>query len=429
MILHLNRWHALVSPSLLLLLTALPLGCAKAPPPADEEMHPAPIKAVASQKHLLGEWTELLGTTQPLPNRAARLSAAIEGRVLSTLGDGKGSTLVEGQEVHVGQVIVQLDDRIARANRDKVAASQAEIVEQKKQADYGVELAQIEVKRLEELGRTASTGAPLPLVSRIELEKARIALKDAESKQKAVAARIEAAKAELAALDEQLDYYKVKAPIKGRLGAIQVVPGQTLTVGMTIADIVDLEDIDVLCFVPPHAASRLALDQSAHCAFQRPTPDQEQSVLGKVAFIAVQAQPETGNFAVKVRFPNRDLNLRANRVLSVQVLTKPRQERLTIPETALLEDQDPPGVVVVQEVETKKDKEGKEEKFGKARKLRALLGVRDRAQHVVEILGLEDPDKKEKIAPEKVLFIIEGAHGLQTNDPVKLEETEQKEDK
>ena len=39
-------------------------------------------------------------------------------------------------------------------------------------------------------------------------------------------------------------------PIAGRLGMMQVVQGQTLAVGSAVADVVDLETIDVLCFVP-----------------------------------------------------------------------------------------------------------------------------------------------------------------------------------
>jgi RND family efflux transporter MFP subunit len=415
------------------LLGGFTAGCSKPPPHTDDNPPPAPVKAVAPQRLSLGEWTELFGTTQPLPNRSARLSAAVEGRVLTVLGDGKGPTLVEGQEVSAGEVIVQLDDRIARANRERVAAAQDEISQQLKQADLAIELAKIEVKRLEELARTASAGGPLPLVSRIELDKARIALRDAEARQKGVTAKGEAGKAELAALKEQLDFFTIRAPIKGRLGAMQVVPGQTLTVGTPVGDIVDLNEVDVLCFVPQHTTALLQVGQAARIVNGAAPADEEKAANGKIAFIAVQAQPETGNFAVKVRFPNPGLKLSANRVLRVQVLTTPRKERLTIPDAALLEDQEPPLVVVVQDVRTEK-KDGKDETLGTARKLRPVLGVRDRSRHVVEIVGLEDPEskeneKKEKVTPEKVLFVVEGAHGLQSKDEVKVEPPEHKDEK
>src|SRR5437588_7958534 len=103
-----------------LLCCLLLAGCGKTPPPAEEAPHPAPVKAQAAQRVTLEEWTELLGTTQPLPRHAARITAAVEGRVLSVLGDAKGPPVREGQQVAAGQVIVQLDDTVQRANRDRL---------------------------------------------------------------------------------------------------------------------------------------------------------------------------------------------------------------------------------------------------------------------------------------------------------------------
>jgi multidrug efflux pump subunit AcrA (membrane-fusion protein) len=405
------------------LLACLALaGCGKTAPPAAEESHPAPVKVVTAKPAVLGEWTELLGTTQPLPDRVARVSAAVEGHVLSVLGEGQGASVAEGQRVKAGQVIVQLDDRIARANHDKVAAQLAEFQEQKKQAQYTVELAGIEVKRLEGLLKGGKNGGLGALIPQIELDKARISRKDAESKQAALEAKQAGLEAELKALDAQLDFYKLRAPIAGQLGLLQVMPGQTIPPATSVAEVIDLDEVDVLCYAPPHVTARLALGQTARLAA-------DPKAAGKVVYIAVQAQPETGNFAVKVRFPNKDLALRANTVLRVRVLTQPEKERLTVPEAALMEDQEPPLVVVVKEVKTEKNEEGKEEKLGKARKLRAVLGVRDRDRHLVEIVRLETPEKGEPVPVREALFVIEGGNGLHDDDALKLEEEHAKVEK
>jgi multidrug efflux system membrane fusion protein len=404
-----------------LLLACLAVGCAKPSPPAAEEEHPAPVKVMAAQKVSLGEWTELLGTTGPLPNRVARVSAAVEGHVLSVLGGGGDPVVVEGGSVQAGQVIARLDDKVARANRDKTAAQLGELDEQKKQTQYATDLANIEVKRLEDLRRD-KLGGNTALVSQIDLDKARISLKDAQSKQQSVLARETAIRADLKALDAQLDFYTLRAPIAGHLGLLQVSPGQTITPGTNVAEVMNLDEIDALCFVPPHTMRRLKVGEPARLA-------EGESATGKLVFIAVQAQPETGNFAVKVRFPNKDLGLRANSVQRLRVLTQPEKERVMIPEAALLEDQEPPAVVVVRAVETKKGADGKTEKLGKALKVQATLGVRDREQGLVEVLGLTVPKKEdekekkeEKIPLEGTLFIIEGGQGLHDGDAVKIEE-------
>ena len=58
-------------------MTALP-GCKKAEgPPEEGGPREAPVKWEGPERHELKEWTELLGTTQPLPGQVARVSAAV----------------------------------------------------------------------------------------------------------------------------------------------------------------------------------------------------------------------------------------------------------------------------------------------------------------------------------------------------------------
>lgn len=416
------------SPGLILAacwLALVPLGCHKAAAPEEEE-HKAPVKAVAAEPISLGEYTELLGATQTLPQHSARVTAPVEGHVLWVLSDGSGPVVVEGQEVKKGQVIVQLDDRIVRANRAKTQGMFDDLKAQKRQADIAMQLAQLERDRLEKL-LPGGTGS-IPLVSKVELEKASLVYKDAEAKRNAVAAKEKSLHADLDALDVQLEFHKLRAPIAGRLGTVHAVPGQTLPVGTSVADVVDLRQIDVVCVVPPDSAAKLVLDQPAWLTTtQGVSLPRESGPQGKVVFIAVQAQQETGNFLAKVRFPNPDLRLRANMVVRVQVQTQPEKERLVVPEAVLMEDLNDPFVVVIEDVKTETNKEGEEEKFGEARKLRAILGVRDREHHVVEILGLEDPEKKEKVALDDLLFVTEGGHGLENGDAVRVEKPESKE--
>src|SRR5262249_17426963 len=99
-------------------------------------------------------------------------------------------------------------------------------------------------------------------------------------------------------------------------------------------------------------------------------------------------------------------------------------------EAAVMEDQNEPFVIVVQDTKTEKNAEGEEETVGEAHKLRAILGVRDRERHVVEILGLEKGEKKEKVPLEDdLLFVVEGGHGLHDGDEVRVKQEEKKEEK
>jgi hypothetical protein len=392
---------------------------------------PAPVKWEGLRQLVLEEWSELVGTTQPLPDHAARVTAPVEGRVVSVLQGHSGQTIVEGQVVRPGDVLVRLDATVVTANRDKAQAAKKVLQADKEVAELAVKQAALEVKRLSELKRQqgAAKGG-LQLFVPIELEKAELALESALAHARAAQRKLEAADQDIAALDHDIQLYTLSSPRGGRLGRLQVVVGQTLPVGTLAAEVVDVEEeIDVLGFVPAGEVRKLQPGQPAHVgdtargSAGEPGADAE----GTIAFIAAQAEAESGLFAVKVRFPNRDLKLRANAVVRLRVLTRPGRACWAVPESALIEDQDPPGVVVVEEVEVKKNADGKEEQTGKARRLRAVLGVRDRVLRQVEVLRLEDPEKKWQGDLEHALIVVEKGQGVQTGDAVRLEEEEEEE--
>lgn len=412
----------------LVVLVGLLVGCHRPAAPADEKAPPAPVKWESARQLFLEEWTELVGTSQPLPDHAARVTAPVEGRVLAVLPVAGGKSIVEGQLVQTGDVLVRLDAAALVANRDKAVAAKRVLQAEREAAEYAIKHAALELKRLNELKRPQDTQRDrVQLVSPFELEKASVALEAAQAHARADDRKLEAADKDLAALDQQIQLYTLTAPRPGRLGRLQVVVGQTLAIGAVVAEVVDIEgEIDVLCFVPASDARKLHVGQSARVGglakdpLAEPGPDPE----GKVEYIADQAEAETGTLAVKVRFPNRDLKLRANTVARVRVLTKPGKACWTVPESALMEDQDPPGVVVVVDVEVKTNTDGKEEESGKARRLRAVTGVRDRVLRQVEILRLEDPDKKWQGDLEHALIVVEKGQGIQTGDAVRLEQDE-----
>src|SRR5882724_11138480 len=75
-----------------------------APQTPEGEPPPAPVKWEPARKLSVGEWTEIIGTTQPLPERAARITAPIEGRVISVLQGTGGKAVAEGQAMKKGDV-------------------------------------------------------------------------------------------------------------------------------------------------------------------------------------------------------------------------------------------------------------------------------------------------------------------------------------
>jgi RND family efflux transporter MFP subunit len=448
--------HHILSLLVIACVSCLGLGCSRAVKPAEEKAPPAPVKWEGPRQVFLEEWTELVGTTVPLPDHAARVTSPVGGYVLAVLparsavvgfatiagglGGGALATLpnpvgvpiVEGQLLEKGDILAQLDATDILANLAKSQAAKKVLQAEREVAVFAVKQADLELKRLKELAKQQDAKGPDPvrLVSPVMLEKAALALESAQASLRADDRKLEAADKDEAALELQVRLYTLAAPRAGRLGRLQVVVGQTLPVGAAVAEILDIDsEIDVLCFVAPSIARKLELGQPAHVgsvdgtAGGPTTADPE----GKVVFIADQAEAETGLFAVKVRFPNGDLKLRSSSVARVRILTKPGKACWAIPESALLEDQDPPSIVVVEDVEVKKNAEGKDEQIGKARRLQAKIGMRDRVLRQVEILSVWDPEKKWRGSLEEALIVVEKGQSLQTGDVVKLEEEEEEE--
>ncbi len=209
---------------------------------------------------------------------------------------------------------------------------------------------------------------------------------------------------------------------------VHAVAGQELAIGTSVAEVIDLDEIDVLCFVPARTVAHLHLDQLVRIDdVGELTDDPSKVEHGRIVFISDQAQAETGTVAVKARFPNRTRRLRANTLLRVRVLTEKKPDCLSIPEAALLEDQEEPAVLVVT-TEKKKNEKGEEEEEHQVHKYQVKLGLRDRDKHKVEIVGLIDAKEKKAVPLEKdTLFVVEGGHGLEDGDLVKEKEEEHKE--
>src|SRR5262245_2386745 len=162
----------------------LPLGCGRSSAPEPEKAPPATVKWEEPLKVALEEWTELVGTTTPAPDRVARVTAPIEGRVLSILGESASPPVVEGQRLEKGTPLVQLDPTLVEAAVAKADASQNVLREDEKQAQIALDLAAAEVDRLRQLKLEEDKSPPgsRVLVSPIDRLKAEAAFKDAQSK-------------------------------------------------------------------------------------------------------------------------------------------------------------------------------------------------------------------------------------------------------
>jgi RND family efflux transporter MFP subunit len=417
----------------LLLSTCLLMGCSATETPPEPQV-PHVVAWAGPATVILKEWTELLGTVQPLPDKVARVSAPFEGQVVAVLPpDSDRKEVKEGELVKKDTVLVQLNSQVAKNNSDKAKALREAAEQDEKQARAALGLAKDKYDSIKDVST----------IPKLQKEEARILAENAQSQLIAAEKRLLAAKQDEATATEQLSYTSLKTPIAGRLDRILVAPGQTIPAGTVVAEVSDVDkEVDVLCFVPgsvvPQLMKSLEIDEAqrevrigavepGNIAIKPAGPR------GRIVFISERADPDTGNFAVKVRFPNAGpatAKLRPNTALRIRVLSARKDDALTIPDSALLEDTDPPTVVVVESEVKKdggkpvKDDKGNEVIIYKARRLQATIGIRDSVKGQVELLALSDKEKNWKGEMATALFVTMKNQGLQTDDLLKQEEEE-----
>jgi len=103
------------------LLVAAVAGCERASSleskdsEADGKEKPLTVRAEPAQRRTIDQFVYGLGRCEPLPEKLAAITTAVEGRVLKILAG-------PGDAVKAGQPILELDPTIARANLDEKTA-------------------------------------------------------------------------------------------------------------------------------------------------------------------------------------------------------------------------------------------------------------------------------------------------------------------
>ena len=276
-------------------LTALLHGChQQAASPAQEEHEPAiVVRTVPAEIRSIDETIDGIGRSEALPNRLVTLTPAVEGhveRILVNLGD----------PVRQGDPIVELNTRFAeadvaekKANRDTLKASlellkvEPRLVDRRglevavEQAKANVEAAQAAVDRLKPLIERHEVSAAQLFDAQQLLVQSQLQQHSAEAqlellmigpKPEAVAeaqARLEAAAGALALSQAKLDLHTIRSPIDGALDSLACHPGQTITLGTPIGQVVNTDQLHVVVWLPPQLAANVRVGQTAQALNRR----------------------------------------------------------------------------------------------------------------------------------------------------------------
>jgi membrane fusion protein (multidrug efflux system) len=264
-----------------------------------------PPEAVSTRKAEQASWERTLQA----------VGSVVSAKGVAVANDAPGVVSAirfdSGQTVKQGQILVELDARVERA-----------------------QLASLRARR--ELAQT-SLGRSQALVASGVVAQAQL---DTD------AASFKGLGADQAALAAQIERKIIRAPFSGKLGLRQVNLGQYLAPGTTVA-VLESADADYVDFTLPQDTLPLLHNGMTVRAAQGGVDS--TPIEGTISAIDPTVDAATRNVTVRGRFPAGDLALRPGMFLRVTVVLPEQEQVVAVPQTAVVHASYGDSVFVVQE--------------------------------------------------------------------------------
>ncbi len=355
--------------SIIILFTLAVFSCK---PPAQQEetkeesFGAAPVKVYKVRKQSISEKFIYTGLIEAI--NKADVTPEVGGKVSQIY-------VKEGDRVQKGQLLAELDTRAVRLQLDQAKAGQAVAKANYKDAK----------RNMDRMDRLSQENA----VSEQQFEKVRLAFEAAD-------AQLQQAAAALNLVRYQLDVSIMKAPFSGVIASRNVEIGDVINPMMAgygsksgVVTLMDFSRVKVYVYVSLKDVVRI---KNGQAAYLKVSAFPEKRFPGKVAVVNLTADPITRKFRVEINADNPDMLLRPNIFGEVDIEVSSRENVLTIPQKALLEDR----YVLLAE-------------NGRAIKREVIKGLQN--AFLIEIVsGLKEGD----------LVIIEGNYGLENGAEIEV---------
>lgn len=226
----------------------------------------------------------------------------------------------EGEFVKEGQLMFSLDDRADLAN---VARAEAQV------ARDTATLADLErqYKRSQELvsQNFLAQSALDSLLSQVEAQRALVQSNQAAARATQVSA----------------SYTSIRAPMSGRVGAIDIHPGSLVQMTTSLTTVTQLDPINVAFTLPESTLGSLLAAQKAGNVEVRASAAtgagvEAAPVVGRLSFIDNAVDAQAGTIRVKGEFSNRDTALWPGQYVTARVVVQTLKNAVVIPQSAII---------------------------------------------------------------------------------------------
>ncbi|QPJ63023.1 MAG: efflux RND transporter periplasmic adaptor subunit [Candidatus Nitronauta litoralis] len=344
---------------------------------AQKKNAPSPVRVAKAQTLSPREIIKLPGTV--IPWASTRLAAEIDGRVESI-------HVREGQFVKKGTPLLQLRTvpleleralSLAEAKREETLllelknGTRVETIEAarfaKDQALARVRLADSDLKRIKQLYEEGVVSLDDYDRSKSEAESALAELQEKEEvlkehmagprieKIKQADANLEAARARIKIIEDNIDRATLKAPFNGYIVSKQTEVGEWLETGDPAFGITSAYPVKVEVDLPQFHYNSIRVGNSAKITLENPkTGTKSKEYKGRIIEIVTSADPNSRTFPVRIRVNASGSKIAHGMLVNVEIYpTAKTGKRLYVPKDALV--QSPKGTTLWV-VETKGNK-------------------------------------------------------------------------
>lgn len=270
-------------------------------------MPPITVNVVTPQRQDVGVDVAANGTVTP------QRTVDLRPQTTSTIREVH---IKEGQFLKAGQLMFSLDDRSDRAS---VAQAEAEV------ARGRANLADLErqYKRSQDLvaQKFLAQSAVDTLKSQVDAARAALAASSAAARASQVNA----------------SYTSIRAPMAGRVGAINVYPGSLVQPATSLTTVTQLDPIDVAFTLPESSlGTLLAAQKQGAVTVEASTGGDAKPVSGKLSFVDNTVDPTSGTIRVKAQFGNSEGLLWPGQYVNTRVTVRTIRDAVVIPQNAII---------------------------------------------------------------------------------------------
>jgi len=221
----------------------------------------------------------------------------------------------EGQFVKEGQLLFTLDDRNDQAN---LARAQA----QQKRDEATLADLERQYKRSQELlaQNFISKSASDATLSQLEAQRAAVAADRAAVQSAQVA----------------LSYTKLRAPIAGRIGAVNIYPGTLVQPTLSLVTITQLDPIAVSFPVPEANLQDLLAAARTRAKVEAVVAGRGEALQGTLDFVDNTVDPQIGTVRAKAVFDNADQGLWPGQFVGTRITVRMLNGVTVVPAAALM---------------------------------------------------------------------------------------------